>query len=305
MAGVSWQRPWIRFVGGANGALGIYGDGSDGDVTITSKGGEISLSRDMYYQNLTMGSGGVLNTNGFRVFVRDTLTMSSTGHIHRDGNAGESNGDNPATQAAGTTQACAPGGFGGWSALASDGNGQSAGGISPGGMGGGGEQGGDGNAAWLPGDGGVSTNQAVAGLQTIPSYYIGITRGTAVINITVKIGGGGGGGGAASDADDSVAPSGGNGGGVVIVCARTLDITSGALISARGGAGGDSSGNDTGGGGGGGGGCVLLITDSDYADFSSTLTISAAEGAGGAPTGSGTAGFDGTEGFVFVLSGDV
>ena len=53
----------------------IYGNGSDGTVIIAS---DVSLSRDMYYQNLTVNSGFTLTTNGFRVFVKNTLTINGT-----------------------------------------------------------------------------------------------------------------------------------------------------------------------------------------------------------------------------------
>jgi hypothetical protein len=55
------------------GGLEIYGPGTDGDVTIISN---LSLNRDMYYNNLTILANVQLDTNGFRVFVKDTLTMS-------------------------------------------------------------------------------------------------------------------------------------------------------------------------------------------------------------------------------------
>lgn len=55
----------------------MFGDGSDGDVTITS-GQTVYLSNDMYYENLTVQSGAVLFTNGFRIFVNDTLTNNGT-----------------------------------------------------------------------------------------------------------------------------------------------------------------------------------------------------------------------------------
>jgi len=53
----------------------IYGSGMDGNVTITSN---TSLTRDMYYNNLQIDAGIVLNTAGFRVFVRNRLTMAPT-----------------------------------------------------------------------------------------------------------------------------------------------------------------------------------------------------------------------------------
>lgn len=53
----------------------IYGMGVDGDVVISSN---TSLSKDMYYNNLTINSGAHLNTNGFRVFVRGTLALNGS-----------------------------------------------------------------------------------------------------------------------------------------------------------------------------------------------------------------------------------
>ncbi len=53
----------------------IYGSGMDGNVTITSN---TTLTRDMYYNNLQIDAGIVLNTAGFRVFVRNRLTMAPT-----------------------------------------------------------------------------------------------------------------------------------------------------------------------------------------------------------------------------------
>ena len=53
----------------------IYGSGMDGNVTITSN---TTLTRDMYYNNLQVDAGIVLNTAGYRVFVRNRLTMAPT-----------------------------------------------------------------------------------------------------------------------------------------------------------------------------------------------------------------------------------
>ena len=51
----------------------MFGNGEDGDVTITT---DTSLTGDMYYSNLTINSGATLNPNGFRVFVKNTLTLT-------------------------------------------------------------------------------------------------------------------------------------------------------------------------------------------------------------------------------------
>ena len=55
----------------------LFGEGQDGSVTITN-GVTTYLVRDMYYSSLTVDSGGILFTNGFRVFVNGTLTNNGT-----------------------------------------------------------------------------------------------------------------------------------------------------------------------------------------------------------------------------------
>jgi hypothetical protein len=59
----------------------VYGYGQDGDVTIAAN---TTLTRDMYYNDLTINSSCTLDTNGYRVFVRGTLTFTdSTSKIGR------------------------------------------------------------------------------------------------------------------------------------------------------------------------------------------------------------------------------
>lgn len=53
----------------------LFGNGVDGTVVIASN---TSLSRDMYYDNLTVDSGATLFTNGFRVFVKNNLVNNGT-----------------------------------------------------------------------------------------------------------------------------------------------------------------------------------------------------------------------------------
>ena len=68
----------------------IFGDGSDGDVTIS---GDTTLSSDMFYNNLTINTTKTLTTAGYRIFVKGTLTTVGTGAIVRNGNNG-GNGTN-------------------------------------------------------------------------------------------------------------------------------------------------------------------------------------------------------------------
>jgi hypothetical protein len=67
--------------GGGGGGTGssallqaIYGNGSDGDVTIAA--GTTTLTRDMYYNNLTVT--GTLATNGWRVFCKTSVSGAGT-----------------------------------------------------------------------------------------------------------------------------------------------------------------------------------------------------------------------------------
>lgn len=68
----------------------FYGDGSDGDVTISTT---TSLTRDMYYNDLTVASGTTLNSNGFKIFVRGDLNTVGTGKIVSNGNNGGNGGN--------------------------------------------------------------------------------------------------------------------------------------------------------------------------------------------------------------------
>ena len=62
----------------------VFGFGQDGDVTIASN---TTLTRDMYYNDLTINSSCDLDTNGYRVFVKGTLTFTdSTSRIGRFSN---------------------------------------------------------------------------------------------------------------------------------------------------------------------------------------------------------------------------
>jgi len=56
-------------------AGGIFGDGSDGDVVLTAS---TTLTNDMFYNDLTINGGVVLNSGGYRIFVKGTLTNNGT-----------------------------------------------------------------------------------------------------------------------------------------------------------------------------------------------------------------------------------
>ena len=51
----------------------IYGSGLDGNGYVNSA---TTLTSDMYYDNLEVTSNGIIYTNGFKIFVRNTLTLN-------------------------------------------------------------------------------------------------------------------------------------------------------------------------------------------------------------------------------------
>lgn len=55
--------------------MGVYGDGSDGNVTIST---DTTLTGNKQYNNLTINSGITLNVNDYIVRVLDTLTNNGT-----------------------------------------------------------------------------------------------------------------------------------------------------------------------------------------------------------------------------------
>ncbi|MCC6191389.1 MAG: hypothetical protein IT318_20390, partial [Anaerolineales bacterium] len=70
----------------SSGGLSVYGDGSDGDVTISV---DTSLSTNKTYNNLTIAAGVSLNANGYGIWVNGTLTFGdASSRIHNNGGDG-------------------------------------------------------------------------------------------------------------------------------------------------------------------------------------------------------------------------
>lgn len=87
----------------------IFGDGSDGDVGISSN---TTLTRDMLYDDLIILSGFTLTTAGYRVFVRGVLTNNGTINNSASGSGAMAVGSLGGSQAAGAAGA-SPNGNGG------------------------------------------------------------------------------------------------------------------------------------------------------------------------------------------------
>lgn len=86
-----------------------FGDGSDGNATIAS--GTTTLTRDMFYNNLTLQTGAILANGGYQIYVKGILTQQGTGKIVNNGNNGGNAGNGTVVTGgtAGTAGAAAPG----------------------------------------------------------------------------------------------------------------------------------------------------------------------------------------------------
>lgn len=274
-----------------------FGDGSDGAVTISS--GTTTLTRDMYYANLTLSGTGVLNTAGWRVFVSGTLDISAAaaGAIICNGPSGNAGTSSTAGAAVSATFSTS------WALAQTSGaaaSGASAGGATTsaqclGGLGG---VGGQGSGSYL--GGAANGAQVVQRVAPLPSPYLTTPPYTA---------GNSGSGGGSTTSGMNNAGSGGVGAGIILIFARTINrgaSTAVGAITANGGVGGaayqGSAGNaGAGGGGGGGGGFVVFIflylTGSSA---SGAITANGGTGGLGYTNGSG-AGRGGQGGFGGVI----
>ena len=290
------------------GSAGIFGDGADGNVTIAS--GTTTISRDMYYNDLTIQTGGILNPSGYRVFVKGTLTFQGTGVIARNGLTGTVGGNGSAGS----------NGVGGGAGTA----GAATAGLAAGSLSGslGGSAG---------GNGGVGSNGSGAGA-------IGVV-GTSASTLTNAVGSGSP---AASNGVAGVNSTFNGGGAVTGALANAvtnppmmprntifgipLHYFSGATIGymagsnlATGGSGGGGGGATAGGGGGGGGaggsggGCgglvvvaakaIVSVANNCIQAFGGTGGTGGAGGGnnGGSPGGTGGSGGTGGIGGVVVV----
>lgn len=296
-----------------------FGDGSDGNVTISS--GVTTITRDMFYNNLTISSTGQLVTNNYKVFVKGNLDLSAAGvgSINNNG-ANGTTGTNgvsggtgataPTAPASGTLGAgCQPGNGGNGSANnGSNGTGAAAlvgngGGQNGSGAGGAGGTGTAGNA-------GASTSPTVLLVQRYETNFL---RGIGLIGGGGSAGGGGGGGGDGTFVGGGGA-SGGMGAGAVIIYANTVIkslSTPASCISAIGGIGGNGGNGDpagsTGGGGGGGsgsGGWIMIYYNNLFGPSIAGMldASSGVGGVGGFGYNGGVSGKGGNAGNAGVIS---
>jgi hypothetical protein len=306
------------------GNLGTYfGTSADGSATLSAS---TTLTSDKHYTNLTINSGVVLNTGGYRLFVSGTLTNNGT--IRRNGNTGGTGGNGTATGGVGATGGTA--GTGG-TALAS---GSLFGSL----VGSAGGAGGVGNNTCAVGVVGttsysfISATSSAGGTAGNSSHYSGCAGGTFATNIleysyltgynyylsvgivnetfvsyvygTVSTstlsnfsssGGGGGAVGMAGGSGEAGGGGGGgagSGGGIIYISAYNL-INNGTIqaTGGNGGTGGNGATVDTyygggGGGGAGGHGGLLVLIYKNLTE--GTLTVTGGTGGTGGAGSGGT-----------------
>ena len=261
-----------------------FGDGSDGDVTISS---DTALTADMNYNNLTINAGVTLDPDGYIIYVKNNLILNGT--IQRDGNPG-------------LDCECRQDGIDDWWWYYCYNNGggpalptRSLGGSGAGGIGGGG--GGDGppnqyycdpgvagsnvegiaNSSGGRGENsrGLSPCNGAAGGTTTTAHIVDCQNIDDIItNASTRLGGpGGGGGGGSPSGEGGAGGGGGSGGGVIYISAKI--ISGSGAISAIGGN-GYACQFAIGGGGGGG---AIIIEYSSKSGFVGTTIVDGGAGA--------------------------
>jgi hypothetical protein len=280
---------WSLVPVGGGSPLGVFGDGSDGSLTVV---GTQSLVRNSFYNNVTIPTGTRLDTANFNLHVKGTLTIDAGGVLSCNGNAAIA-GAGGVGLSGGSISAILSGTAGG--------NGGTSGNGTAGGAAtsvvldflGRGGSGGNGTVT-NGGVGGVLTYRGVSegDIRQMPEFSTGAAHTTgSIANMFAGSGGGGGGGAGAGN------QGGGGGSGAGCVSCMAQFVVNNGSIEARGGVGAAGLVANTGGGGGGGGGIVLLMRVSRTGN----LPV-APGGAPGASGGAGgVAGSTGVAGLVFEM----
>lgn len=286
-----------------HGASVIFGDGSDGDVTLNS--GPVNASGDTFGNNLTYGASAVLNTVGTVIYAKTSITINAGATFQCIGAAG-ANGSGANGGVGGGVSATPVGPHIG-------GVGRNGGGVvdngspitrplsvlAPGACGSGGN-GGDGTGSGGAPAGPGFLYQDAKSWKRMP-FRIGhnalFSKDFGNIAQPYMFQGGSGGCGGRAATATNGAGGGGQGGGLVIIVARRVIVNGAFTVNVSGGAGGNGAGAGAGGGGGGGGGAAILI----YQQLTGVLpTVTAAGGAAG--TGGGTGGLNGSAGSAGLSS---
>lgn len=266
-----------------------FGSGIDGDVSISS---EITLSRNMEYNNLTIITGGRLKTNGFIVKVRNKLTITGNGLMGCFGINGQNGGP---TSVGGAVVFNHNWNWPTHTGKGGNGGRPGAGGLVAASGGAGGSVALDNNNApyvWRRGAGGGGGG------------YYGQSSGATVAQAGTAIAygaAGGAGGNAYTKSGSSMnflyGGSGGGGGGVLELWAHTIDnenAVNGIICNGAPGGNGATAGTEkSGNGGGGGGGCCIIYYHAETGNGLNGMPL-ANGGAAGTGGNGGVSGSNGT-----------
>jgi hypothetical protein len=302
----NWRADLARHIGQ------LYGDGSDGDVTVS---GATTLARNMYYHDLTLAAGAAINPAGYAIHVSGVLdvTAAPASAIAYNGNAG----NNAAANVGGTAPYAQAAAFlPGPQRSVAGASGASGAGGSPSSFppavcthGGVGAQSNGGGA----GVGGLGGSVSYSGtpiqqilLPTV-DHEVNWASASAYAGSAGAAGSSGGGGGGGAGTEGGGGGSGGNSGGFIAVYAQVISRGTNAtagIIRANGGVGGNGglpAGGDSGGGAGGGGGSggsVLVVCDTRLGSaIANGITASGGNGGnGGNGGGAGQHGMGGNGG---------
>lgn len=280
----------------------LFGDGSDGNVTLdgtgsvswaTRSGAIYTMTRDALCKDLTINSGVILRPNNYLPYAVGTLLNNGTI---------ETRGNNAVGAVPGATYVAA----GSW--FSAGGNGGSGSinnvGVVGGGSGGNsiGGSGGNGGAGGVNA-GGIGNASAVVGSAFTSYRTIGFlhTRRLSSNNNWAAINGSGGGGGGGSNNANGTGGGGGGAAGICAVAANT--VINNGIIQSVGGNGANATGTGgsaaAGGGGGGSGGPIFVWTN----HLKTTGTIQSLGGTGGTGYNAGITGSAGLANLVIIIKG--
>lgn len=312
----------------------IFGDGTDGDVTINA--GTTVLVKDMYYNNLTLISPGKITTNGYKIFVKGTLDITNAGGstttitISNSGTDGtltaSSTGGGAGGASVGTTVGSSGAGGAGGNGGAAGASGSQAAApsalaVGNGNNGGAGGTGGNGDGTGHGNGGATRAGALVTAGLSFHRVDFNLLRGATLLGGGAGGAGGSGGGSGGTNGTGGGGGGGASGGGVICIFANTLNrspsVVVGPVFIAKGGGGGGGANGSTGastnhgggggGGAGGGGGWIYFVYQTIQGssvtalfDASGGSGATGGNGSGGTATG-GTGGTGGAGGRVTIL----
>jgi len=308
---ISWDSTNMKVNGSYIKNYDVFGSGKDGDVTLNA-GGTTTLTSDVYYNNLTITNTTILNPNGYRIFVKEILTIDNGSKILLvAGNGGDGANATAGGSGAGGTAGTALSNANIYGGLAGQIGGN--GGTGTAGTAGTNQTESVGLNGTRGGNGGALSNNGAAGTITATkqpienSYFATILReftGEGTVKYIKGCAGSGSGGGGKVAGDGKAGGGGGSGatGGIILLSAKKIIVNPGGYIQSIGGNGGKggngyagSASYQSGGGGGGGAGAggILII---QYSLLTNNGTISCPAGTPGLKgTGLPNSGYDGED----------